>query len=101
MLPLPAVAREILVPMTSSLYVPGRIGSNCDQVMLDIGTGYFVQTTARGAADFFERKIQFLIKSTDQLQSLVTEKRQQLETVVMVMNSKIEYAKRAAAAKQQ
>ena len=33
--------REMMVPLTSSLYVPGRLtGSN--EVLVDIGTGYFV-----------------------------------------------------------
>lgn len=33
---------ETLVPLTSSLYVPGKIGSS-DRVIVDIGTGYYVK----------------------------------------------------------
>lgn len=31
----------MLVPLTSSLYVPGEL-SNLDEVIVDIGTGYYV-----------------------------------------------------------
>ncbi|KAG8313674.1 Prefoldin subunit 5 [Homalodisca vitripennis] len=34
--------KEILVPLTASMYVPGRI-ADVDKVMLDIGTGYYVE----------------------------------------------------------
>lgn len=32
----------MLVPLTSSLYVPGKI-VDCDKVMVDVGTGYYVE----------------------------------------------------------
>jgi prefoldin subunit 5 len=32
----------MLVPLTQSLYAPGRLGKT-DSVLVDIGTGYFVE----------------------------------------------------------
>jgi hypothetical protein len=37
---------EVLVPLTSSLYVPGEI-EQTQKVLLDIGTGYFVEKVSR------------------------------------------------------
>jgi prefoldin alpha subunit len=34
--------KTILVPLTSSLYVPGKL-SNVETVIVDVGTGYFVE----------------------------------------------------------
>ena len=34
--------KTILVPLTNSLYVPGKL-SDPDYVIVDIGTGYFVK----------------------------------------------------------
>jgi prefoldin subunit 5 len=34
--------KQILVPLTNSLYVPGKIG-DIEKVVLDIGTGYYVE----------------------------------------------------------
>lgn len=34
--------KKILVPLTSSLYVPGKL-SDVEKVLVDVGTGYFVE----------------------------------------------------------
>jgi prefoldin alpha subunit len=36
------VGREILIPLTSSLYVPGRL-TDVENVVIDVGTGYYVK----------------------------------------------------------
>ncbi len=36
-----------MVPLTSALYVHGTVG-NSNSVMVDIGTGYFVEKTIKG-----------------------------------------------------
>lgn len=37
-----AADKRVLIPLTSSLYVPGRI-KDTENVLVDIGTGYFVE----------------------------------------------------------
>ena len=37
----------MLVPLTQSLYAPGKLGDT-GKVLIDIGTGYFVEARARG-----------------------------------------------------
>lgn len=34
--------REVLVPLTSSLYVPGKLGDT-SHLIVDLGTGYYVK----------------------------------------------------------
>uniref|UniRef100_A0A6G1SKP0 Prefoldin subunit 5 n=1 Tax=Aceria tosichella TaxID=561515 RepID=A0A6G1SKP0_9ACAR len=51
--------KSILVPLTSSMYVPGHI-SNTQEYLIDIGTQYLVEKDADGAIDYFERKMKFI-----------------------------------------
>ena len=37
----------MLVPLTQSLYAPGKLGDT-GKVLIDIGTGYFVEVRAQG-----------------------------------------------------
>jgi len=42
----------MLVPLTASLYVPGTL-DDADKVLVDIGTGYFVEVSWLQLAAFF------------------------------------------------
>lgn len=51
-----SVGSSIIVPMTSSLYVKGTLGE-VDKVLVDVGTGYFVEKNIEEADDYFRRKV--------------------------------------------
>ena len=51
-----SAGKEILVPLTSSLYVPGTI-ADTNEVLVDVGTGYFVGKSVPAAEEFIERKV--------------------------------------------
>merc|ERR1719208_460941 len=38
--------KQVLVPLTGSMYVPGKL-SNPDKVVVDIGTGYYVEKNSK------------------------------------------------------
>ena len=46
----------MLVPITSSLYVPGET-TQLDTVLVDVGTGYFIEKSTDEAQAFLERKM--------------------------------------------
>ena len=50
--------QPMLVPLTSSLYVNGSI-SNPKGVLLDIGTGYFVEVTQNSLCDDFMTSMKY------------------------------------------
>uniref|UniRef100_A0A2C9V014 Prefoldin subunit 5 n=1 Tax=Manihot esculenta TaxID=3983 RepID=A0A2C9V014_MANES len=58
--------KKMLVPLTASLYVPGKL-DDADKVLVDIGTGYFVEKTMAEGKDYCERKINLLKSNFDQL----------------------------------
>ncbi|KAI5310163.1 subunit of tubulin prefoldin, partial [Ascosphaera atra] len=46
---------HILIPLTNSLYVKGKMESR-DKVLVDVGTGYYVEKTREKAVQFYEGK---------------------------------------------
>lgn len=54
---IPGTDKTTLIPLTSSLYVPGKL-SDLENVIVDVGTGYFVE------------KVSTAIKHTDDNPSL-------------------------------
>ncbi|KAL4976819.1 Prefoldin [Aspergillus desertorum] len=67
---------EILVPLTSSLYVKGRLADR-EKVLVDIGTGYYVEKTAAKAIEFYEQKVKELETNLTELEKLVQAKSSQ------------------------
>ena len=74
------VGTPMLVPVTESLYVPGKVGAT-DKVLVDIGTGYFVEKTPKGAEEYCKKKVQELRVNMERIMSVVQQKRKQLVMV--------------------
>ncbi|PAA75557.1 hypothetical protein BOX15_Mlig012512g1 [Macrostomum lignano] len=82
---------ETLVPMTSTLYVLGRLCPP-DKVTVDIGTGYYADMTPTQAADFFQRKAEFLAKEIEKVQPGLQEKYATKQVVTEVLQAKVKVA---------
>ncbi|ORY07870.1 Prefoldin-domain-containing protein [Basidiobolus meristosporus CBS 931.73] len=80
--------KTILIPLTNSLYVPGTLG-NVSNVIIDVGTGYYVEKSTQDAHSFYQGKVDYLQNNLDKLQETVTGKQNNLRVLVDVMNSKI------------
>lgn len=83
--------KHILVPLTASMFVPGTL-SNVQDVLVDVGTGYFVEQSVGDAKKFMDRKVEFLQTNTDSLKEVLETKRQMLEGVIFVMQQKLRTA---------
>lgn len=93
-----ATSDSLLVPMTSSLYLPGKIAKK-DEYLVDIGTGYFVGKLAAEAKVVYETKIKKLNEDSQKLRDILVQKNEILNSMNMVLRSKmIEYEKQQAAA---
>jgi hypothetical protein len=51
-----AAGQEMLVPVTEALFVPGTLASSTE-VLVDIGTGYFVKKSIPGAVKILDKKV--------------------------------------------
>lgn len=79
--------REIMVPLTSSLYVPGRI-ADPNNVLVELGTGYFVERPLQAAREFCDRKLKMLKDNMDSAANLINQRRRELEMVIQTIQKK-------------
>ncbi|KAL5983025.1 hypothetical protein ACLOJK_017105 [Asimina triloba] len=61
-----SLRKKLLVPLTASLYVPGTL-DNAETVLVDVGTGYFIEKTMAEGKDYCDRKINLLKSNYDEL----------------------------------
>jgi prefoldin alpha subunit len=72
--------RTILVPLTASLYVPGQL-ADTEKVLVDIGTGFYVEKSKKQAAEFYEAKVKELGDNLVNLEKIVAGKTENLSLV--------------------
>nr|CAG4650688.1 EOG090X0NBB [Sida crystallina] len=90
---------QILVPLTGSMYVPGKITKpHCP--LVDVGTGYYAEKNVKQAVDYFKRKVKFVTEQMEKIQMLGMEKSQVRDAVAEVMELKVQ-AQMAATNQQQ
>jgi len=80
-----AEGQEIMVPVTQSMYVPGKL-KDANKVLIDVGTGYFVERTRGDADDFCKRKIELLRKEIEKLEPVLRsryESKQSIDEVIV------------------
>ncbi|WOL06015.1 putative prefoldin subunit 5 [Canna indica] len=102
--------KKLLVPLTASLYVPGTL-DDCEKVLVDVGTGYFIEDTfvsgvfptkcvilrcqhktmAEGK-DYCNRKLSLLKSNHDELTEIATKKKNVADEAGMVLQAKIRQA---------
>ncbi|KAJ3522510.1 hypothetical protein NM688_g8863 [Phlebia brevispora] len=81
--------KTILVPLTNSLYVPGKL-CDTDHVIVDVGTGYYVKKTRPQAAKYYEAKVDYIKSNLETLQETLARKQDNLNLLVNVMQSKLQ-----------
>ncbi|TNY23804.1 Prefoldin subunit-domain-containing protein [Rhodotorula diobovata] len=89
--------KKVLIPLTSSLYVPGRI-KDTENVLVDIGTGYFVEKNTKEAKSLYNSKVLSLKSNLATLQGQVEKKQDNFQACTEMMRMKMAQQQRAAAA---
>jgi prefoldin alpha subunit len=74
--------------LTSSLYVPGTLADS-DNVIVDIGTGFYVEKSTDDAQKFYTSKIEELGKNIKDLENIVNGKANNLRVVEEVLRQKV------------
>ncbi|KAK9478339.1 Prefoldin [Lipomyces japonicus] len=80
--------KATLVPLTSSLYVPGVL-EDVETVIVDVGTGYFVEKKPKEAVAFYENKVNTLQKNLADLETIVNGKMGNLRVVEDILRQKV------------
>ncbi|MCJ1373144.1 subunit of tubulin prefoldin [Loxospora ochrophaea] len=80
--------KQLLVPLTTSLYVPGTL-SDSRRVIVDVGTGFFVEKEVKDAEEFYNIKVRDLGGNLKDLEGIVQGKSNNLRVVEDVLRQKV------------
>ncbi|PRW44299.1 prefoldin subunit 5 [Chlorella sorokiniana] len=80
--------QPVLLPLTESLYVGGALES-VDSVLLEVGTGYFVERDIEGGVDYCRRKVLFVKDKLEQLSQLVKQRQAMLAQVDALLDQRM------------
>lgn len=78
----------ILVPLTNSLYVPGKL-SDPEHVIVDVGTGYYVKKTREEAQKYYSAKVEYIRSNLETLSETIQKKQENVNYLINVMQVKI------------
>jgi prefoldin alpha subunit len=81
--------KEMLIPITESMYVHGVVHET-KRPIIELGTGYFAETSVDNAGQFFSRRIGRLNSQQEQLRASFKDKQQIYQVVVSIANQKIQ-----------
>ncbi|XP_050071380.1 probable prefoldin subunit 5 [Anopheles maculipalpis] len=80
--------KQILVPLTGSMYVPGTI-KDANNVIIEIGTGYYVENDLESAKAFFKRRVEYVQEQLEKIETIGMEKSKIRDTIREVMEKKL------------
>lgn len=81
--------QPMLVPLTQSLYVPGEV-IDADEILVDVGTGYYLSKSADGARDLIDRRLDVVTKLSANVVTVLDQKQHNLQTLAMMMQYKMQ-----------
>eukprot|EP00759_Apiculatamorpha_spiralis_P028136 PhF_6_TR30681/c0_g1_i1/m.45140/K04797/pfdA, PFDN5; prefoldin alpha subunit len=79
---------DIMVPLTSSLYVPGTL-ADASKVIVDLGTGYFAKVSIPHAVSYYTRKCDMLSSEMDKIADTANAKVRQRDQVIDILKRKL------------
>lgn len=79
--------QEVLVCMTSSLFVRGTVIPS-DRVLVDVGTGYFLEQSMEHAKKYFTSRAAQIKESMDQVEKTIVLKQRQQNQVIDALQQK-------------
>ena len=79
---------EIMVPLTSSLYVTGKI-HDTEKVLVELGGGYFAEQKTEKAMEYCDRKVELLTISSKKVGEIIDHKSIQLQNVTNELQRRV------------
>ncbi len=77
----------LYVPLSSSLYVPGKILDN-NKVIVELGTNYYCEKTVDEAKELIERKITLISQSIETIEGVGLQKKKNLSQIIQIIQYK-------------
>lgn len=92
------IGSEILVPLTGSMYVTGKL-ADANNVIVDIGTGYYAEKNVGEAKDYFKRKVEYVTEQMEKIQQVGIERTKLREATMDIIEARIQPSAWDAAAR--
>lgn len=80
--------KEVMVPLTESVYVPGKIREP-NRLLVELGTGYFVEKSNKDTVGFLERKQKLVDLNSENITQAIQASRQNVDALNSAMNGKL------------
>ena len=80
--------KEIMIPLTSSLYVPGKIADK-EKVIVEVGAGYFIEMNLQKGGEYWDRKLDLMNGNAKKIAEVIEVKATQLQHVNTCIQNKI------------
>ncbi|XP_010942473.3 LOW QUALITY PROTEIN: prefoldin subunit 5 [Elaeis guineensis] len=87
--------KKLLVPLTASLYVPGTL-DDAVKVLVDVGTGYFIEKTMTESKDYCDRKINLLKSNYEELIEMASKKKNVADEAGIILQAKLRQSSSSA-----
>lgn len=78
---------EILIPMSNSLYLPGKITDN-NKYIVDIGTGYMAERNGQQTIEALEHTLKIVKDNTDKVLSEMNKRKDVLDQINIAVQKK-------------
>uniref|UniRef100_A0A6U3Q704 Prefoldin subunit 5 n=1 Tax=Ditylum brightwellii TaxID=49249 RepID=A0A6U3Q704_9STRA len=79
---------SLMIPLTASLYAPGRI-RDPNKIIVELGTGFYVEKSNKEAHAFLERKIKIVDSNSENIVKVIQVTRQNVESINGAMRGKM------------
>ena len=83
-----ADGREIMIPLTESLYAPGKI-VDPNKVLVELGAGFFVEKSAKDAVKVWERKGKVIDANSENVMAAAEASSRNAQAVQQAMQGKM------------
>ena len=80
--------KEVMVPLTESVYVPGKI-RDPNKLLVEIGTGFFVEKSSKETTAFLDRKLKLCDSNSENVTKIIQVTQQNLESINVTMQGKM------------
>ena len=80
--------QEIMIPLTESLYAPGKI-VDPDKILVELGAGFFVEKTTEDAVKVLDRKFKMVDKNSENIMSAIDVMSSNVQALNQAMQGKI------------
>jgi len=80
--------KDVMVPLTESVYVPGKI-RDPNKLLVELGTGYYAEKSNKETLGFLARKQKLVEANSDNVEKALQASRQNMEALSSAMRGKV------------